>query len=137
MAREIKFKAWLPAIKKMTYSHTLDELMNWKTDPKNNGTAEWLEYTGLQDIDGKEIFEGDIVDVSRYAYEEPIEDYFGQLIMSDKGLVLVGVNSYGDAFTEFVCNLYDCYKTEITVRGNIYENPELLKEGDIIESHKN
>jgi hypothetical protein len=59
MSREIKFRAWLPGIKKMTHTHTLDELMNWDTKPGDNGTAEWLQFTGLKDKNGKEIYEGD------------------------------------------------------------------------------
>lgn len=39
MSREIKFRAWLSAIKTMTNTHTLDELMNWDTDEKDNGTT--------------------------------------------------------------------------------------------------
>lgn len=55
MRREIKFRAWLPAIEKMTYAHTLEELMNWNTNPKDNGLAIWLQYTGLKDFEDNEL----------------------------------------------------------------------------------
>lgn len=58
---EIKLRAWLPGIKKMTYPHTLEELMNWNTQPEDKGTAIWLQYTGLRDRNSKEIYEGDVV----------------------------------------------------------------------------
>jgi hypothetical protein len=45
--REIKFRAWLPGINRMTYPHTLDELMNWGTKKEDNGTAVWL-YANIE-----------------------------------------------------------------------------------------
>ncbi|OME08877.1 YopX family protein, partial [Paenibacillus odorifer] len=62
MGREIKYKAWLPTIKKMTYGHTLEQ---WLLDfPHLEDFSEdtvWLQYTGLKDKNGREIYEGDFI----------------------------------------------------------------------------
>jgi uncharacterized phage protein (TIGR01671 family) len=80
-----------------------------------DGDARYLngvlqQYTGLKDTNGNKIFEGDIVKCS-YRTEEVFEITFG-----NGGFRLNGVTHIG------VLN-----KTEITVIGNIFETPELLK----------
>lgn len=75
------------------------------------------QYTGLKDKNGKKIFEGDIVDVTRPCIWE-----IGIVIFKD-GCFFIKVK-------ETLLPLYECeinnYKLEVI--GNIYDNPELLKE---------
>ncbi|MGF9909552.1 YopX family protein [Brevibacillus porteri] len=71
--------------------------------------VEWLQYTGLHDKNGKEIYEGDI-------------------LLWDGGFkVYVRVHFKDGMFLAGDMPLYDCVDEEVV--GNIYENPELLEVG--------
>ena len=92
----------------------------------NTQIAPWIihdkkvQYTGLKDENEKEIYEGDSVkcDSSRKCPHEVIwTDICNQNLGSVPGWYLSGLNNPGYSFTG---------KEEIV--GNIYENPELLKD---------
>ncbi len=75
-----------------------------------------MQYTGLKDVNGVEIYEGDIL-------RDDIEDEYAAVEFID-GAFVVGWES-GSYQTE--CLLFDdckhCY-----VIGNIYQNPELIQD---------
>lgn len=73
-----------------------------------------MQYTGLKDINGKEIYEGDIV------YDEHDEEY-GKVIF-EGGEYLCEWETYADSLSNEL--------GQIEVIGNIYENKELLNEED-------
>lgn len=77
-----------------------------EVDPKTVG-----QYTGLKDKNGKDIYEGDIVKCF----------VNGNSYVSFKG------GAYGLIFDYNFIPFNDVYG-EMEVIGNIYENPELLKE---------
>lgn len=107
--REIKFRGWLSHSRKMTYAHTLDELMNWNTKPEDNGAAIWLQYTGMKDKNGKEIYEGDLFKRDGYWATFKVVFAEGCFMLENHGM------------------LYPMYQKEIydemtEILGNIYEN---------------
>jgi len=71
------------------------------------------QYTGLQDCDGKEIYEGDIVEIGDRKRE----------VIFNMGMFYIDEN-YGDIVPiSEVDNI-------IKVIGNIFENPELIKNNE-------
>ena len=112
MQRTIKFRAW---------DKTLNKIHSWSTI-ENHFTLEELlddnffeamQYTGLKDKYGVEIYEGDILSYFGFEYEVTFEESaFG---WSEDGQFY--------AFAEMAID--EIEKTKII--GNIYENPELAK----------
>ena len=123
--REIKFRAWCTELKDFQTDSdgdsggiTLEEMveMHIVTQAPLPKTAILMQYTGLKDKNGKEIYEGDIVNAW---YEED-----GGYNSKDKGEV---VYRWQDSMFALkpAFPLSQYHKFEII--GNIYENKELLK----------
>ena len=147
--REIKFRAYdkhtkimLPVVDviKFTKSESINIMRDGAygvgvTIPYQP-SIELMQFTGLHDENGKEIYEGDIVKFKH----------------RDK--TIMAPVKYGE-WQESKCDEYDCphygyyidykwdnycentgfdlYEKIVEVVGNIYENPELLKGADNIE----
>jgi uncharacterized phage protein (TIGR01671 family) len=126
MKREIKFRAWDKEKKEIVYdnfslcSPKCAEFIVW--NERNYKNVELMQYTGLKDKNGKEIYEGDI-------------------ITQKKGNLIAAYNSGGacfcftkdikdiDAETYIMGSNREQRKSELAnmeVIGNIYENENLL-----------
>ena len=114
--RQIKFRAWDKEFNKMfDWSELLKFAPTLKAFFENEDIVK-MQYTGLVDKNGREIYEGDII--------EMLGDYSKYIIVFDDcGFCLAVLHG------RIVESLFDGVG-ELTVIGNIYENPELLR-GDI------
>lgn len=105
MNREIKFRAWDGG---MFYNIVIDGDV-WTndlvSDNWHNGNV--MQYTGLKDKNGKEIYEGDIVDYGCDRFM-PVEFINGTFCICKNTAMPTLMTLY-------------------PVIGNIYETPELLK----------
>lgn len=78
-----------------------------------------MQSTGLKDKNGKEIFEGDIVD---YKGREAVIKWHG----SYASFIYRFVDGLQERVSEWEPLFLACYHFEVI--GNIYENPELLED---------
>lgn len=125
--RDIKFRVWSKESKKMylpkkgcdflvridgEYFVDEDIVENVGLIPVKKDDSVLMQYTGLKDKNGKEIYEGDIVKVNGELMEVFFKDgYFGW------GKEHSGAYSFDPFGAE-----------QLEIIGNIYENPNLLKE---------
>ena len=111
MSREIKFRAWKPIHGRMfdcSIVSSGEGYESWRDFEDGFPSSKILmQYTGLKDKYGKEIYEGDIV--ARMGF-----DVYYNEVRFNQGMFELGVNS-------------PLYQFDVEVVGNIYENPELLE----------
>ena len=105
----LKFRAWDKRQKRMAYGVDVRHGEPMWGGSVWNG-APLMQSTGLFDKNGKEIYEGDIVQNEFLSVNK--------IVFADGGFKVTSGTSVGNYLGHFVENL--------EVIGNIYENPELL-----------
>jgi len=143
--REIKFRVFNLASKKMTKPFTLDE---YATDqdgefgdqnfilhfyespydlPHQVKSNPLMQFTGLKDKNGKEIYDGDILSHPTYCNFDFSGKYTNDVKWGETG----DSDGYShDKHFEWIVgedSLADVYE-QSEIIGNIYDNPELIKQ---------
>jgi len=118
--REIKFRAWDYTSQIMSYSDEEKSLEAFfASHNKDYDDVVFMQFTGLKDNRGCEIYEGDVLlcDDSNEDHEEfRTKVWFcnGQFLTQHYGFPVHSWCSKKESWCEVI--------------GNIYENPELIKE---------
>ncbi len=124
--RPIKFRAWYKPTNKLLCSNAVESI-NFETKvigayfeyagykQLRMSDFEIMQFTGLKDCNGKEIYEGDIVSYES-VYIDPIigGTQIKKVMFSSGEFHPEGVSGWGHSGT-------------VKVIGNIYENPELME----------
>lgn len=132
--RQIKFRAWDKNSKTMLY---VGDNPSWAdTTGKLIDSFEdegLMQFTGLHDKNGKEIYEGDIIYsshtdrntvISFGEYHDDAADGDDEPNLTNVGFYIGNMGMIGSTgFGKDIRGQTDCYE----VKGNIWENPELLK----------
>jgi len=78
-----------------------------------------MQFTGLLDKSGVEIYEGDIVKYSAFNEQKELQNYINPIFW-EQNFASFSVGNEHSFWALSTCE-------DVEVIGNIYENPELLK----------
>lgn len=116
--RDFRFRAWHKDVKEMLQNKHQGYEGNVFSWLKEGQPIEIMQYTGLKDKNDKEIYEGDIVYCNIMTPRNSLIEFIeGAFCATHSKTYPTDINFF---YPSTGCN--------IEIIGNIYENPELIKE---------
>lgn len=127
---KLKFRAWDKHDKKMYKIDVLNlwedkvEMLEKRVDEVRGFKAvDIMQSTGMLDKDGIEVFEGDIIKPVGFA------SWIGSVEYSPETATFV-LKDHNNDFLRSEPVFLSQFTDGLKILGNVYENPELLKEND-------
>ena len=141
--REIKFRAWDNQRKEFLSGGQILIAVKSGRNPKENpqyldvikdasmykARFELMQYTGFKDKNGREIYEGDVIEKN---YKNMLTgDMVSEIysVVFDEGIFIAKYEKsspFGDTLLKFLVGGVN-ERISVKIIGNIYENPELLE----------
>lgn len=137
---EIKFKAWEKSLKEIIPVYDIDfanKIINTNSAWRTFDEVVLMQFTGLFDDNGEEIYDGYIVEIQDEF--ETKTSYVSSVIMTGEGSLVGSHPAHKSIFTALgeselrhlshFCGYGHGGKRGVSCKiiGNIYENPELVK----------
>lgn len=119
--KEVKFRIWCPLMEKMLDWENVKPL-NIELVVTTSIVNIPMQYTGLKDKDGVEIYDGDIIDVTE-KYDD-FEVYATVAWDDDEAQWCYQKDEHSDNETGGLYDILDKNRTRVI--GNIYQNSKLL-----------
>ncbi|WP_455387144.1 YopX family protein [Lactiplantibacillus pentosus] len=127
----IKFRAWIKTgnetddyVEPMTIQQMIHSKESTFSLEQLNDLVDFEQFTGLTDVNGKEIYEGDIIKF--FGANKKIK------VKNEFGIIVYKADRYGAGFNSIIQNKEHGYGginiAQDIVVGNVHENPELLEE---------
>ncbi|KAF0386103.1 YopX family protein [Pediococcus acidilactici] len=127
----IKFRAWIKTgneidnyVKPMTIQQMIHSKESTFSLEQLNDLVDFEQFTGLTDVNGKDIYEGDIIKF--FGANKKIK------AKNEFGIIVYKADRYGAGFNSIIQNKEHGYGginiAQDIVVGNVHENPELLEE---------
>jgi len=125
MQRKIKFRAWDKSEKRYWTQEQMEEIGGYYYSFRvsdNDGEFVLEQFTGLKDKNGKEIYEGDILQ-----WPKP-EQNKGTVVWSDTMCSwMMQREDYSETFSSFAYPRHTDGNCRFEVIGNLCQNPKRLK----------
>ena len=123
--RTIKFRFWNPPgkafVEQYKYSGFVDELF------EQDSMLIPSQYTEMKDCNGKEIWEGDIIEFERPLTKKDSKKYTAIIYYEDAAYLIKTKDTEGTLTYGLLHDLSDCiYTWKVKVIGNKFQNQELI-----------